>query len=202
MSTPRILIVYGTTHGQTAKIAEHIQQTLEQDGFLVAIANAKTERIPALDQFQGVIIGASIIARGHQPSVAEFIRTHVAQLNAMPCAFFSVSASAGSAREAGRAAARRVRDQFLAEVGLQPALRESVAGAIAYTRYNPLLRWYMKRASKMNGGSIDTSRDHEYTDWNQVRNFAMSFGDLFILREPVFADTAGQYDRPTVHVAH
>jgi menaquinone-dependent protoporphyrinogen oxidase len=196
MSTPGILIVYGTSHGQTAKIAEQIRQTLEEDGFRVTSVNAKEERVPDPGAFQGVIIGASIIARGHQPAVAKFIRTHVAQLNAMPCAFFSVSASAGSAREAGRAAARRVRDEFLAEVGLQPALRESVAGAIAYTRYNPLLRWYMKRASKMNGGSTDTSRDHEYTDWNQVRNFAMSFGDLFILREPVIGDL----ERHSVHL--
>jgi menaquinone-dependent protoporphyrinogen oxidase len=47
-----------------------------------------------------------------------------------------------------------------------------VAGAINYTRYNFLLRWYMKRASAKNGGATDTSRDHEYTDWDQVDRFA------------------------------
>jgi hypothetical protein len=30
----------------------------------------------------------------------------------------------------------------------------------------------MKRASAMNGGATDTSRDHEYTDWEQVDRFA------------------------------
>lgn len=188
MPTPKILIVYGTTHGQTATIAGHLQQTLEQDGFQVTVSNVKDGRVPLLSQFEGVIIGASVIARGHQPAVASFIRDHLDALNAMPCAFYSVSASAGSAREEGRAAARRVRDAFLAETGFRPALSECIAGAIKYTRYNPLLRWYMKRASRMNGGSTDTSRDHEYTDWAQVRNFAIAFGDLFILRPPVAAD--------------
>jgi menaquinone-dependent protoporphyrinogen oxidase len=35
-----------------------------------------------------------------------------------------------------------------------------------------MLRWYMKRASRRHGGSTDTSRDHEYTDWAQVERFA------------------------------
>jgi menaquinone-dependent protoporphyrinogen oxidase len=130
-----------------------------------------------LDQFNGVIVGASVIARGHQPAIAEFIRNNVGTLNAMPSAFFSVSASAGSSREAGRAAAQRLRDDFLAETGFDPDLRECIAGAIKYTRYNFLLRWYMKKASRMNGGSTDTSRDHEYTDWAQVEAFARRFAE-------------------------
>jgi menaquinone-dependent protoporphyrinogen oxidase len=30
----------------------------------------------------------------------------------------------------------------------------------------------MKRASRKHGGATDTSRDHEYTDWHQVEQFA------------------------------
>jgi menaquinone-dependent protoporphyrinogen oxidase len=189
MSPPRILIVYGTTHGQTAKIARNIQEVLEAYDFQVTVANVKEKPVPSLSGFHGVIVGASVIARGHQPAIAAFIREHLGTLNAMPTAFFSVSASAGSAREGGRAAARRVRDAFLAETGFAPVISECVAGAIRYTRYNLLLRWYMKRASRMNGGSTDTSRDHEYTDWPQVRNFALAFADLFRLRSQV-ADMA------------
>ena len=54
-------------------------------------------------------------------------------------------------------------------------LSASIAGAINYTRYNLLLRWYMKSASEKNGGTTDTSRDHEYTDWAQVERFASAF---------------------------
>ena len=177
MDTPRILIVYGTTHGQTATIAAFLQLTLERRGCQVVVSNVKEPPTPPLDQFKGVIVGASVIARGHQPAIAAFIRDHLEMLNAMPSAFFSVSASAGSSREAGRAAARRVRDAFLAETGFHPDVSECIAGAIKYTRYNFLLRWYMKKASRMNGGSTDTSRDHEYTDWAQVEAFGRQFAE-------------------------
>jgi hypothetical protein len=48
----------------------------------------------------------------------------------------------------------------------------------------------------MNGGSTDTSRDHEYTDWAQVQNFAHAFADLFRLRAQV-ADMARGQGRET-----
>ena len=177
MGAPNILIVYGTTHGQTAKIASALQDTLVQRGCRVTITNVK-EPTPPLALFQGVMVGASVIARGHQPAVAAFIGENLTALNAMPSAFFSVSASAGSSLESGRAAAGRLRDEFLAKTGFHPALSTSIAGAIKYTKYNFLLRWYMKKASRMNGGSTDTSRDHEYTDWTQVRTFADQFADV------------------------
>jgi menaquinone-dependent protoporphyrinogen oxidase len=58
------------------------------------------------------------------------------------------------------------------------------AGAINFTEYNWLLRAYMKYAAKLNGGSTDTSRDHEYTDWHQVDGFASSIADLVSLAAP------------------
>lgn len=182
MEYPKLLIVYGTTHGQTATIATFLQLALQQRGFQVVASNVKEPPTPPLDQFDGIIIGASVVARGHQPAIATFIRDNVQALNAMPSAFFSVSASAGSSREAGRAAARRLCDGFLAETGFRPGLSECIAGAIKYTRYNILLRWYMKKASRMNGGSTDTSRDHEYTDWDQVRNFAQEIATTVMRR--------------------
>ena len=178
MQSPKILIVYGTTHGQTAAIAAFIQLTLEQRGCQVVVSNVKEPPTPPLDQFDGIIVGASIIARGHQPAVASFIGDHLNALNAMPSAFFSVSASAGSSREAGRAAARRLCDAFLTDTGFRPDIAACIAGAIKYTKYNFLLRWYMKKASRRHGGPTDTSRDHEYTDWMQVRDFAQQFAEL------------------------
>ena len=130
MDIPKILIVYGTTHGQTATIAAFLRLTLERRGCQVVLSNVKEPPTPPLDQFDGVMVGASVIARGHQPAIATFIRDNVETLNAMPSAFFSVSASAGSSREAGRSAARRLRDTFLAETRFHPDVRESIAGAI------------------------------------------------------------------------
>jgi menaquinone-dependent protoporphyrinogen oxidase len=185
-TTPNILIAYASTHGQTALIASRMQESLERRDIHITLVNLKERPAPELYQFDGVILGASIIARGHQPAVVAYIRNHRDELNRMRSSFFSVSASAGSANEKGRAAARRVRDEFLLETGFNPSITESIAGAIKYTRYNYLLRWYMKKASRMNGGSTDTSRDHEYTDWNQVESFSHRFA-ILILQHPLVA---------------
>ncbi|MGH7696313.1 MAG: flavodoxin domain-containing protein [Gemmatimonadaceae bacterium] len=179
VSFRRILIIFGSSYGQTAKIATRIGDALVKRGHAVTLMNA-SEQVPSapLPSFDGVVIGSSIIARGHQKSVEQFLRAQRDVLVGVPTAFFSVSASAASKDAGGRAAAERVRDEFLKHVGWQPRLRASIAGAINYTRYNPLLRWYMKRASAKGGGSTDTSRDHEYTDWTQVEQFAQDVGQL------------------------
>jgi menaquinone-dependent protoporphyrinogen oxidase len=49
---------------------------------------------------------------------------------------------------------------------------------MAYTRYNPVVRWVIKRISKRRGGPVDTSRDHEVTDWAQVRRFVDAVSSL------------------------
>lgn len=181
MSSRKILIIFGSSYGQTAKIATRIHDTLVKGGHAVTLVNASEPGpTPPLSSFDGIVVGSSIIARGHQKSVEQFLLAHRALLASLPTAFFSVSASAASKDAGGRAAADRVRDEFLKHVGWQPQLRASIAGAINYTRYNPLLRWYMKRASSKGGGSTDTSRDHEYTDWNQVERFAQDIALLVV----------------------
>jgi menaquinone-dependent protoporphyrinogen oxidase len=46
---------------------------------------------------------------------------------------------------------------------------------MAYTKYSPFLRWMMRRIAAGQGGPTDTTRDHEMTDWAQVRRFAEAF---------------------------
>jgi menaquinone-dependent protoporphyrinogen oxidase len=173
MTDPRILIVYASSHGQTEKIARHIGRVMEREGVEVDIVDARERPVTVRPHAYGAIVaGSSLIARGNQPAIRAFIEANRDILAAQPGAFFQVSASAGSVDAAGRAAGVRVMQAFLGEVRWQPTLTASIAGAVKYTQYNPLLRWYMKRASRKHGGATDTSRDHEYTDWHQVEQFA------------------------------
>lgn len=51
----------------------------------------------------------------------------------------------------------------------------TIAGAIAYTKYAWPTRMMLKYISWRSGGSTDTSRDHEYTNWAQVDRLADDF---------------------------
>lgn len=192
MPDQRILILYATSYGQTAKIANRMAQVLRGSGYAVTVVDARESggRI-RLETFDGVIIGASLIARGLQPSVDQFVQAHVDTLNRIPTLFFQVSASAGSSKREGRDAARRLLERYLSSTGFRPDLSASIAGAINYTRYNPFLRWYMKRASRLNGGSTDTSRDHEYTDWGQVEQLAHDFVERVLKPENATSGSRG-----------
>jgi menaquinone-dependent protoporphyrinogen oxidase len=66
-------------------------------------------------------------------------------------------------------------NQFFTATGWQPTMSETVAGALLYTRDNWLKRWIMKRIARKAGGDTDTTRDYEYTNWTDVRDFADRF---------------------------
>lgn len=176
MSSRRILIAYATSYGQTAKIAGRMADLLMASGEAVTLVNAGNHpRDIRAGEFDGVIIGGSIIGGRHQRALVRFVRAHRALLNALPSAFFSVSGSAASQLETERAKARQLVHAFLDLTGWHPALTETIGGAMAYTKYNRFLRWVVKRASRAAGGPTDTSRDHEVTDWSQVERFVQAF---------------------------
>ena len=55
----KILIVYGTTEGQTRKISNFIEAILKDSGHEVTVADA-SEAPPPPSSYDAVIIGASI----------------------------------------------------------------------------------------------------------------------------------------------
>ena len=76
---------------------------------------------------------------------------------------------------------------FLTSARWQPTVTTTVAGALPYTKYNWLKRWVMRRIVAKAKGDTDTSRDYEYTDWNQVRGFAREFLQLVRRARPLAA---------------
>lgn len=185
MPPRRILIVYATNHGQTAKIAQRMADLMTTSGCSVTLERCKNiARGVTPRGFDGVVIGASINYGRHQRCVRRFVSTNRKTLNAMPTAFFSVSGTAAASDEASRAAARRYIDDFLRATGWSPDTAEAVAGAMAYSRYSPLMRWVIRRIAQKSGAPTDTSRDHEFTDWAQVQRFVEAFTST-IPRPPV-----------------
>ena len=176
MSRRRILIVYASHYGQTAKIAHFIADQLRETGDMVTLSRVEDiRRGMAPGQFNGAIVGASINMGKHQRSIVRFVRENREVLERIPTAFFSVSGAACSPDDATRATARQYIANFLRDTGWHPGTTESVAGAMPYTKYSPLMRWIVGRISRKEGGPVDTSRDYEFTDWKQVRRFAERF---------------------------
>lgn len=172
------LVLYGTTEGQTAKIAQHIADRGRAKGHTVdLIHGAELPEDFALDRYAGVLLGASLHEGHHQRYVRTFVTEHRDALERTKTAFFSVSLSAASAEPESREAARTCMEEFFRETKFRPQRAEIVAGALRYTQYSWWKRALLKQISKHQGGDTDTSRDHEYTDWNAVDRFADAFFD-------------------------
>ena len=174
-----VLVAYGSSEGQTATIAERIGDVLEEDGHDVTLVHAKHHPSTLdLEVFDGIVVGASIHAGSHQRYVRTFVSDHLETLNSTPSAFVSVSLSAASADPATREEARQFLTGFLESTGWDPDLDLSVAGALKYSEYGLVKRFVMKRIGGKESGDTDTSRDYEYTDWDDVEAFTLEFADV------------------------
>ena len=97
----KILITYGTTEGQTAKIAEVVADVIRNAGHEVEAVDIRQLRDALSDGYDGVIVGASIHMGKHDKHVVEFVQKNRETLERLPSAFFSVSLAAhGDTEEA------------------------------------------------------------------------------------------------------
>lgn len=172
---PRILVLYGTTEGHTEQIATAISNALTASGFEVHTIQAGTID-PRPSDYDGVIISASLHGGRYQTPVGRWIRAHAPELHDTPSAFVSSSLSILQHDPKVDAQLDAIVHRFIDPLGWRPAVIKPVAGALLYSRYNLLKRWVMKRIAAKAGGATDTSRDYDYTDWDDLQRFAEDFG--------------------------
>ena len=170
-----VLILYATSEGQTARIAERIGERLRGAGHRVSAVRAREdEPLPKLTKFDAVIVGASVHYGHHPAYFARALRTQRDALQAKPSAFYSVSLSADGPG-ANRPAAARYMRKFLRKAGWQPRTTVAFGGALRYSEYAWWKRELVRLFVRVAGGDTNISRDYEYTDWAAVTQFADAF---------------------------
>lgn len=173
---PRILILYGTTDGHTARVAAALAETLHMEGAFVDVADAGA-RVPppGPDGYTAVIVAASVHASGYQPAVRRWVRANLGVLRARPSALVSVCLGVLQHDPTVDLELQAILNRFYRLTGWQPTVTKIVAGALPYTRYGWLKRMVMRRIAAKAHGDVDTTRDYEYTDWTDLKGFARDF---------------------------
>ena len=180
-----ILIVFGSTDGQTADIADRIAQRIRAGGNGAAAMDvAHLPRTLDLGRFDGVMVGASLHSRGYQKRVRQFIRAHTDWLRRTPSAFFSVCLSVISRQEKSRLEARAIPARFVSGLAWIPTMIEVIPGALMFSRYGWLRRMVMTRIARAEVADVDITKDTVYTDWNQVDAFADRFVQMIAQEHP------------------
>lgn len=174
MKPTKVLVVYSSREGQTARIARRIGDVASTlDGVTVRVESVKEideNDVALADVF---VVAGSVHFGRHERSLLEFVREHLSVIASRSSAFVSISGS--MAQFGGRETAQGYAETFLEAAGWNPDRTELFAGAIVFTKYNFLLRWVMRRIASSHGLDTDTSHDYEYTDWDAVETFAREF---------------------------
>lgn len=169
----KTLILYSSRDGQTRAIASCIAHEL-QGTMKCDVQDIAQSVLPDLNDYDCVIIGASIRYGHFNSKVLNFVRQHADQLNGMPSAFFSVNLTARKADKSTPQTNAYTR-KFLLSTPWKPDMCHVFAGALRYPRYGWFDKMMIKLIMRLTGGETDTTKEVEYTDWQHVSRFAHEF---------------------------
>lgn len=169
----KTLILYLTTDGQTKRIAENIAQYIQGK---VDVLSLEENSISAqqLQEADQVIIGASIRYGHFKPILNTFIEKNYEILNTKKSAFFCVNLTARKENK-NTAQTNIYTRKFLQKIKWKPTIAKVFAGRLMYPRYTWYDRLIIQFIMRITGGETDTTKEIEYTDWNNVKTFAEKF---------------------------
>ncbi|GIL01627.1 MAG: protoporphyrinogen oxidase [Alphaproteobacteria bacterium] len=170
-----ILIAYATVEGQTRKVATRMADTIEAAGHQVVLADLAEPGFAIPARYDAVILAAPIHLHRYPGAMVRFVQNWKSALMEKPCAIVTVSLAIHSDNAVERAEAEAYPELLAVETGWAPAIRHHAAGALKYLEYDFFKRWMLRRIAAKEGGPVDTSRDHEFTDWAALDKFVMDF---------------------------
>ena len=170
----KILIYYGTTEGQTRKIAEFVAKQLSGDDVRVVDATNVPPTLD-LDQFDAAFLAASLHMHKYQSALVEFARDHHSKLNLIPSLFISVSLSAAGDDPEDRKGLALCQQNLKDQTEWTPTQVLDVAGAFRFTKYDFFKSWVMRRIAKEKKVKVNPHEDLELTDWEGLAGDIKAF---------------------------
>jgi len=177
----RAAVFFATREGQSQRVAERVASDLRArdiDTDVVDVKHVHGEF--EWHEYDVAFVVASVHAGHHEKEMIEFVRRSKGELERLHAPFLSLTLSEAGAelpnnppqvREAAHADAQRMIGDFARETGWRPEHALTVAGALAYSKYNFFVKWIMKRIAHKAGFDGPTNRDYEFTNWPSVDRF-------------------------------
>ena len=161
------LIIYSTVDGQTKAICKRIAQFASETSIDVLPISNEIK----LDSYKNIIIGASIRYGKYRNEVFDFIDKNIHILDSKVNAFFSVNVVARKS-EKNSPTTNPYLIKFLGKTNWEPKNLGVFAGKIEYPKYNFIDKYAIKFIMWFTKGPTDTSQTYEFTNWEEVENFA------------------------------
>lgn len=163
----KLLIIYGTTEGQTRKISTYLCQEARKRGHTVSLQDA-TAAILSPFGFDAVIVAASIHNGRYHSSIEHYVTDQAKLLNHEISVLLSVSLTAAGTEPNLWVELKENTQTLLDRSDWTPNFVEYVAGAIQYSKYNYFKKVMINSLAKHYREQEAGITDQEYTDWDQV----------------------------------
>ena len=160
------LITYSTVDGQTKEICKRISN-LSNNTFVEVLPICEVKNI---DQYETIVIGASIRYGKYRKEVFKFIDNNIKQIENKDNAFFSVNVVARKEEKSSPETNPYV-IKFLNNINWVPKKIGVFAGKIDYPSYKFFDKYAIKFIMWITNGPTDTSKTFEFTDWKKVEEF-------------------------------
>ena len=172
----RLLILYSTVDGHAKHICEYAQEKLKNSKE-ITIASLDDDSVQELNDFDEVLLGASVRYGFHRKNVYEFVREHKDELLKKKTAFFSLNLTARKPEKASPETNPYI-VKFLKKVDWEPDLKSVFAGRLDYPSLNCPNRLAILLIMAITNGPKDLSKVHDFTNWNKVDEMIESIRNL------------------------
>jgi menaquinone-dependent protoporphyrinogen oxidase len=186
----RAAVFYATREGQAERVAHRVATDLRgrRPGMnVVDVINVRDVRgLIDWHAYELAFVIASVHTGHHEKEMIEFVKRSKEPLTRLHAPFLSLTLSQAGAelstntlaqRQTAHEDALNMTTDFMRETGWQPSRILPVAGALAYSRYNFLVKFIMKRIARKAGFDGPATRDYEFTNWPAVDRFVAETQD-------------------------
>ncbi|WP_204250827.1 menaquinone-dependent protoporphyrinogen IX dehydrogenase [Saezia sanguinis] len=188
-----VLLLYSSRFGQSRTIAERLAGHLNSSGHICTLQNIEklVTLAQPLDNYAAIVIVASIRYGHFHRRVKAFVQQNLAALNQKLSVFVPVCLIARR-QEKRQIETNSYTRKLLAKTGWKPSIISITAGALRYPIYNFFDRFMVRLIMVMMKGDTDTSREYEYTDWEQVHMLAQQIHQQLGTQMPQKTEQANQ----------
>lgn len=166
----KTIIIYSSVDGQTKKICHYIKDILTQHNHLVDLFCINDFNKNIAD-YSTIIIASSIRYGKHNEQIEKLIQENYELLNTKKAVFISVNLVARKI-EKRQADTNPYVVKFLNAIKWKPTLVAVFPGRLNYSFYGFGDRIMIKLIMLITKGPTNSKTDIEYTDWNEVKEFA------------------------------
>ena len=173
---PKTLLLYSSVDGQTLKISRKILEVLQQNGQDAELVSID-DFINNIEEYDRLILGASIRYGVHDQKVIDFINNNKKELDAIKTAFFSVNLVARKP-EKNQPDTNPYVIKFFKSIDWNPTIVEVFAGKLDYKKYPFFDRIMIQFIMWITKGPTNTDAEIEYTNWDRVNAFGIRLLNL------------------------